>query len=273
MPSSSEALVADLEAGLCASWARQVALSGGGALRRVGGLLVALSAVPDQTQQVAVVERPVVEPLPAVVAAEALFGGAGWNPAFDLVAGARPSLERVLSDRGYRVVAERVGMVRLLDDRPAAPAGAPPIRPASVPQLVELAEVQGRAFRIAPAIAAMLLPPSSVSTPGLQVLVATDADGSVLGGLTLHLDGAIAGIVGAGVDPVHQRLGIGGALAAAALATAQRSGARAVWLQSTDEGRALWQGQGFTDIGICQVWLVSHDTRQELHPSLRPTGL
>ena len=249
-------------------------LSGGGRVSHVGGLLVAISGVPDQTQQVAVVDGPVEDPLASILAAEALFLAAGWDPAIDLVAGAHPRLEAALASRGYAVVSERPGMVRGLADLGATdPLADAHVTVASARQLVELAAVQARAFDMDRGVAELLLPPATVSTPGVEVLVITDERGQVLGGLTLHLDGDVAGIVGAAVDPDHQRRGLGAALTATALRRASASGARAVWLQATEAGLPLWRGRGFVEVGSCQVWLVSHEAPPELHSGLRPTGL
>ena len=274
MPSFSDDPVADLEAGLCASWARQVALSGSGSLHRLGGLLVALSGVEDQTQQVALVERPMVDPVSSVVAAEALFHAAGWAPAFDLVQGAHPGVEEVLVERGYGVRVERPGMVHLLGGaRGRRQVVGTNIVWATVAHLRDLAAVQSRAFGLDGDVASQLLPAASLRTSGLEVLVAIDAHGGVVGGLCLHLDGAVAGIVGAAVDPERQRQGIGSALTRAALDRAKAQGARTVWLQATAAGEPLWRREGFVDVRTCQVWLVSQDRNPELHPSPRPTGL
>jgi ribosomal protein S18 acetylase RimI-like enzyme len=274
MPSFSDDPVADLEAGLCASWARQVALSSGGSLHRLGGLLVALSGVADQTQQVALVERPVVDPASSVIAAEALFRAAGWMPAFDLVDGAHPALEEVLVERGYRIAVERPGMVHALGTRPRRrPVVGTRIASPTVSQLGDLVAVQGRAFGLAGNVASQLLPPTSLGSSGFEVLVAIDAHGEVVGGLCLHLDGPLAGIIGAAVDPERQRQGIGSALTSAALERAEAQGARTVWLQATLAGEPLWRHEGFVDVRTCQVWLVSQEPPPELHPGPRPTGL
>jgi ribosomal protein S18 acetylase RimI-like enzyme len=274
MPSFSDDGVADLEAGLCASWARQVTLSGTGSLHRLGGLLVALSGVADQTQQVALVERPMLDPASSIVAAEALFRAAGWAPALDLVEGAHPGVEEVLAERGYRVAVERPGMVRRLEGRRVRRQVLDTtIGWATQAQLADLVEVQSRAFGLEADLASQLLPAASLRSTGLEVLVAIDADGRVVGGLCLHLDGAVAGIIGAAVDPERQRQGIGSALTSAALDRAEAQGARTVWLQATEAGEPLWRHEGFVDVRTCQVWLVSQHATPELHPSPRPTGL
>jgi GNAT superfamily N-acetyltransferase len=274
MPSSSERADADVEAGLCASWARQVGLSGAGRLARLGGLLVALSGVPDQTQQVALVERPVLDPSASVAAAESLFLAAGWDPAFDLVSGAHPALEETLATRGYQVVVRRPAMVRPLDGttRDRGPRDVE-VSSATLGQLVELARVQSAAFGMDERIARAMLPPVAATTAGLEVLVATDASGAVIGGLALHIDDRVVGVVGAAVTPECQRKGIGRTLTEVALARAAAAGARTAWLQATPAGSALWTSAGFVEVGMCEVWLVSHQGVSELHGGPRPTGL
>lgn len=248
-------------------------MSGGGRLARVGGLLVALSGVHDQTQQVGLVERSVVDPEPAVLATEALFAGVGWSPAFDLVAGDHPGLEEVLTARGYRVVIARPGMVRSLVEVEAPVDDQVHVEVATTSQLGELAAVQSRAFAMPLELCQALLPPTAATIAGLEVLVVLDESGSVVGGLSLHLDGEIAGIVGAAVEPDRQRVGFGARLTIAALERARRHGSRDAWLQATPAGLALWQAQGFEEVASCQVWLASHPVEPELRHGPRPTGL
>lgn len=274
MPSSSEH-VAALETGLSRSWVRQVATSGGGSVHRYGGLLVALSGVPDQTQQVAVAEAPMSDPIASVVAAESAFGLAGWTPAFDLVDGAQPDLVGVLSDRGYGIVADRPGMIKdLSEPNTLGTTGPCEVRPATRGDIAAIAEIQAAAFGIDRAVALALLPATALHDRTLEVLVASEElGGPVVGVVTVHHDGDVAGLIGAAVAPGHQGRGIGTALAQRGLTGAASTGASLAWLQSTTAGEALWTRCGFVEVGRCQVWLASHNPDPELHQRWIPTGL
>ncbi|MBK5221954.1 MAG: GNAT family N-acetyltransferase [Acidimicrobiia bacterium] len=248
-----------VERGLASSWTRQVRWTPSGTIHHVGGLVVALSGVADQTQQVAVVDGPVPDPEAAVVAAEVLFTAAGWTPALDLVAKAHPHLEEVLLARGYRMVVERPGMVRqCVDADSTAAAGAVAsdtvIRIAHHTDRSSVVGVQCDAFGVHHRIADALMPAAAFDDPGAVVLVA-DHHGEVVGAVTVHVDGLVAGIVGAGVLPSHQRRGVGRALTDAAVATAAARGAASVWLQATEAGLPVYLRCGFRTVGPCQVWL------------------
>lgn len=247
----------ELERGLAASWSRQVRWTPGGVVRHLGGLQVALSAVRDQTQQVAVVEGPVPEPEPSVIAAEVVFDDAGWRPAVDLLAGRHPDIEAVLAARGFAVAVSRPGMVRTVahDDwsRPSSPAR---IELGVSRDRDEVIAVQQRAFHLDPDTARGMVPNAVFADPDAIVVVARDPDtGRLVGSVTVHLDGAIAAVVGAAVDADLRRLGIGSALTVAALDVARSHGAEAVWLQATDDGRGLYERLGFETVARCDVWL------------------
>lgn len=246
-----------VEAGLAASWSRQVGWTGG-SCHRVGGLLVAISGVDDQTQQVAVVDGAVVDPEAAVVAAEVLFDRAGWQPAVDLVAGAHPGLEEALSSRGFRVVAERPGMVLRAHDPVPAVDPQVEVRPATPSDRAAIVGVQAEAFGLPRRIAGSMLPPPAFVDAGVSLLVALDRRRRIVGSVGVHVDGAVAGIVGAGVLPRARRRGAGTALTLAALATAVDRGAEAVWLQATPAGLPVYRRCGFRPVAACQVWLRSH---------------
>jgi ribosomal protein S18 acetylase RimI-like enzyme len=253
-----------------------VAVSGGGSIRRYGGLVVALSGVADQTQQVAVVEGALEDPQASVVAAETAFRLAGWAPAVDLVAGVHPEVEDVLSTRGYGIVVERPGMVLDLSMRPTravARAGID-VRTARPHDLTAVVGLQSRAFGMDAGIAGAMLPARALGDPGLVLIVAAErGSGRLVGAVSVHLDGDVAGVIGAAVEPAVQGSGIGTALAEAALRSCASSGASTVWLQSTPEGERLWRRIGFVEVGRCQVWLASHHPDPELHESWIPTGL
>jgi ribosomal protein S18 acetylase RimI-like enzyme len=251
--------VALLEHGLAASWARQCRWVPGSSVHHVGGLQVSLSGVADQTQQVAVVDGPVPEPLAATIAAEVLFDRAGWRPAFDLVAGVHPELEAALVERGFEVVVTRPGMV--CDLRTAMPV---PARDSTRPVSVEVATrrdragiviVQQDAFDLSIDTAFGMVPEAMFADPTAAVLVARSLGGEVVGSVTVHFDGQIGAVVGLAVAGPHRRLGIGSTLTAAGLDVARSRGVEQMWLQSTPDGAGLYTALGFVVVGSCEVWL------------------
>lgn len=246
--------LAVVEEGLVASWARQVSWSRGEA-HRVGGLFVALSGVRDQTQQVAVVDGDVGDPDAALIAAEVLFGRRGWQPAVDVVAGAHPDVEDALRARGYRVAVRRPAMVIREGDPVTLDEPSVEVRPARVGDRRAVVIVQSDAFGVGRRLAEQMVPEEAFADAGVEVLVALGSRGRVIGSATVHVDGTVGGIIGAGVLGRHRRAGAGTALTLGALDSAVRRGAHAVWLQATTEGEPVYRRCGFRSVGTCEVWL------------------
>ena len=246
-----------LEQGLVASWSRQVRWVPGGSVRRLGGVLVALSAVRDQTQQVAVVYGPVAEPEASVIAAEIVFEQAGWRPAFDLVAGRHPELESVLAARGFSVVVERPGMVRSVVQRDWPDASSPVrLDLATSRDREQIIDLQAQAFGLDADTARGVVPNALFSDADALLIVAREPlEGHVVGSVTIHLDGAIGAILGAAVRAASQRQGVGTALTVAALDLARSHGVETVWLQTTPDGLGVYSRLGFSVAAACQVWL------------------
>jgi GNAT superfamily N-acetyltransferase len=253
--------LARLEAGLARSWVRQAGWVPRSEVRRLGDVLVVLSGIRDQTQQVAVVDPTAVDgqvpdPEASVVAAEVCFDRVGWRPAFDLAAGAHPRLEGVLAERGFEVVLTRPGMVAPTSVAPAVVARHDVhLELAVSPDRQEIVELQRRSFDLHPATARGLVPNALFADPEAAVIVARDAaGGSIVGSVTVHLD-PTAAVVGAAVLPSHRGRGIGSALTVAALALAERHGADLAWLQATPDGESLYRRLGFVQVAPFQVWL------------------
>ncbi|MFP3906615.1 MAG: GNAT family N-acetyltransferase [Acidimicrobiales bacterium] len=246
-----------LERGLATSWARQTRLVPGSTIRHLGGLLVALSGIVDQTQQVAVVEGPVPEPGAAVIAAEICFDRARWRPAFDLVVGAHPDIEAVLEGRGFEVVVSRPGMVRPLAQRDwQAPDPGVVLELGTSVERDQIVEVQRVSFDLTPATASGLVGDAMFADPDIAIIVArTEIGGAVVGSVTVHLDPAAAAIVGTAVDPRHRQRGIGTALTAAALDLAAAHRIPHAWLQATTAGEGVYDRLGFARVARCDVWL------------------
>ncbi|MFP4513256.1 MAG: GNAT family N-acetyltransferase [Acidimicrobiales bacterium] len=246
-----------LERGLATSWARQTRLVPGSTIRHLGGLLVALSGIVDQTQQVAVVEGPVPEPGAAVIAAEICFDRARWRPAFDLIVGAHPDIEAVLERRGFEVVVSRPGMVRPLTQRDwQAPDPGVVLELGTSVERDQIVELQRVSFDLTPATASGMVGDAMFADPDIAIIVArTEIGGAVVGSVTVHLDPAAAAIVGTAVDPRHRQRGIGTALTAAALDLAAAHRIPHAWLQATTAGEGVYDRLGFARVARCDVWL------------------
>jgi ribosomal protein S18 acetylase RimI-like enzyme len=247
-----------LETALVAAWARQVSWIPGATFHRLGGVVVALTGLPDQTQQVALAERDPSDPAAAVAAVGARFRDAGWRPAFDLVAGAHPALESALGAAGYRVAGRRPVLSLALAPAPVArPArsGGVAVRPARPGDLDTLVELHQRVFGLSAPVAGGLLGPGALRAPGLVVLVA-ELGGRPVGSTLVHLDRPAAGLVGLGVVRRARRRGVGRALTLAAAHAAADAGARWLWLQSTPDGEHLYRAVGFTEVATSEIWLA-----------------
>ena len=247
-----------LEHGLASSWSRQLRWMPNSSMRHLGGVLVALSGVADQTQQVALVEGPIDDPEASVVAAEVCFDRAGWRPAFCLMSGVHPDIEAVLEARGFGVIQRQPGMIRTLTDRDWS-------RPVLEHTVLELGvsvdrdqvvELQRQAFDLPVATAAGLVPDAMFADPDVALIVArSKPHGPVIGSITVHLDPAIAAIAGTAVAPHHRRRGVGTAMTAAALDLAAAHWIPAAWLQATPEGEGVYARVGFHAVATCEVWL------------------
>lgn len=249
--------VSVVETGLVAAWARQTSWIPGATFHRFQGVVVALTRLPDQTQQVALAEGDPADPEASVTAAEVCFRDAGWRPAFDLAAGAHPTLEATLAASGYRLVGRRPAMALDLDvPVPAAPSSpGVAVRPARSDDLPALVELQQRVFALTPRVATGVLGPGLLRARGVAVLVA-ELGGEVVGSTLVHLDRPAGGLVGLGVDAGARRHGVGRALTAAAARAARAAGARWLWLQSTPDGEPLYRATGFVEVARSQVWLA-----------------
>jgi predicted N-acetyltransferase YhbS len=247
--------VTAIERGLVASWTRQARWVSGSALRHLGGLLVVTSGIRDQTQQVAIVDGPVPDPEPAVIAAEVVFDRAGWRPAFDLAAGEHPEIEEVLVGRGFQVVVARPGMVRSLTSRDwATPTVAADLELGVSRDRDAIVSIQQEAFELHPATARGLVPNALFADPDASVIVARD-NAAIVGSITVHLDGEIAAVIGTAVARSHRHQGIGSALTSSALDLARAHGAQVAWLQSTPDGEGVYTRLGFVAVASFQVWL------------------
>jgi GNAT superfamily N-acetyltransferase len=80
------------------------------------------------------------------------------------------------------------------------------------------------------------------------------ANGDAVGKVTVHIDGAEAGIYDCAVEPEFRRRGLGAALTATACRLAASRGCTDVTLNATPMGRPVYQRIGFESDGSGQTW-------------------
>ncbi len=102
-------------AGLVGSWRRQASLVPEGVVYEVDGLVVALTNLPDDTLNVALVGQEPSEPADALGAVDRLFARHGQRLGVDLDQGRHPEVERAAAAMGLSVIESRMGMARSLE--------------------------------------------------------------------------------------------------------------------------------------------------------------
>lgn len=240
-------------AGLHAHWRAQCGYVTGGEVAEHGGLLAALTNLPDQTLNVAFAPGPVARPAEALDWFEELFRSRGFKPAIEVRVGRQPEVERLLAERGYAVVVRRPAMA--LHPVAVAEAAAPRVRVRRVADDADLAAfhaIQGEVFDLAPGIAEEFLPRRAVETPGIAFLLAWHDDvPCATASVSVSEHGA--GIVGVGTLPAYRRRGIGRAVTAAAIRAA--GDVDLAWLYPSPVARRLYEGLGFRALDDTQVWV------------------
>lgn len=158
--------------------------------------------------------------------------------------------QQLVLDAGW-VLAEHLTEMLLLE--PPPPRDAPPgvaIEPVRVPGgLEEFYAAMARGFEAHPHEPEQWLPRAAIATDGVQLLVARDDAGAVVGTAGLRPRGDGANLYAISVPPQHRRQGIGTALTAAAAQAAFAQGAALVHLHASPAGYPIYERAGFRVVG------------------------
>ena len=190
-----------------------------------------------------------------------------YEPTADLaavIAACSPSVPRVpvnvvaehpdqplLLEAGWRVDEHVTEMVLLepVQDVSQPPAGVT-IEPVRVPDGVEeFHAAMARGFEAPLDEPEQWLPLAAISSAGVQLLVARDETGAVIGTAGLRRRGRGASLYAISVPPSRRGRGIGAALTARAAQLAFERGAALVQLQASSSGYPVYERAGFRAAG------------------------
>jgi ribosomal protein S18 acetylase RimI-like enzyme len=250
----SRELADRIASGVAAAWRNRVRHLDGHVLGSRDGVLVCLSMLPADEQNVTVIEREPEDALAALRWAERLVESQGRTFGVELEPGRHPAVDAAVRELGMSVVVARPAWaVRLADlAPPAEPEGVTIRRVADPAELAMVAGLEMRVFGTEPDVAERMLGPSMLGAPGIRVVLAT-LEGAPAGFAWTSLHDGAVGIFGVAVAPELRRRGIGRAVTAFAVHDA--SSADLAWLQPTPMGRPLYESMGFEPVSEWEVWV------------------
>jgi ribosomal protein S18 acetylase RimI-like enzyme len=243
-----------IAAGVAAAWRNRVRHLDGHVLGSRDGLLVCLSMLPADDQNVTVIGHEPEDALAALRWAERLVESQGRTFGVELEPGRHRSVDLAVRELGMGVVVARPALaVRLADLAPPAPPEGVAIRRVVDPaELAMVAGLEMRAFGTEPDVAERMLGPSMLGATGIRVVLAT-LDGAPAGFAWTNLHEGAVGVFGVGVAPEVRHRGIGRAVTA--FAAHDSSNADLAWLQPTEMGRPLYEAMGFEPVSEWEVWV------------------
>jgi predicted GNAT family acetyltransferase len=252
-------VTSDLEeriaAAMIAAWRDRAAGVSGGEVLGHDGLVLALTNLPADDQNVTLVEREPSDPVAALRTADGLFRSRGRTFGVKVVVGRTPGVEAAIRSLGLeRAVAEPVMAVSVADvvSCPAPPGVA--IRRATTASDREIAlEVEVEVFGTARPVAEALLPLPDAGHPRMRSYVAT-LDGVAVAAAHVRRHERVVGVFGVGTVERARGRGIGGAITSFA-ALDHRVQADLAWLEASAAGRAVYERIGFRPIGRSEVWV------------------
>jgi predicted GNAT family acetyltransferase len=237
---------------MVAAWRdRALAVSGGEVLEH-DGLVLALTNLPTDEQNVVLVEREPAHPVGALRAAEERFRSRGRALGVKVVVGRTPGVEAAVRSLGLeRVIAEPVMAVSLADVVSGpAPAGVSIRRLTTTDDREAAVGIEVEVFGSQRPVAEALLPRSD---PTMRSYVAT-LDGVPAAAAHVRRHERVVGVFGVGTAERARRRGIGAAITSFA-ALDHLDVADLAWLESSDAGRSVYERIGFRTIGRSEVWV------------------
>jgi GNAT superfamily N-acetyltransferase len=241
--------------GLARAWeinARAV----GGTVKRMDGLVLALTEIADPQLNVALVEREPVDPPTALGAAKRTFADHGFRIGLDIPRGRHPDVERAAAGLGMVVGVSRPGMAARVSAiaRASPPPGVEISTLSPDDDLEELWEMQATVFGMRPDVVRAYLAPSLLRVPGIACFVARLNGRAVSSSLGIEIDGSV-GVFGVATSSDARGRGIGTAITAAAVDWA-RDHADLAWLQASKDGRRVYERMGFEVVSDWDVWVL-----------------
>jgi GNAT superfamily N-acetyltransferase len=244
-----------VDAGIVGAWrGRATGVDGGEALE-LDGLVLALTNLPADDQNVALVERDPADPVEALRRAEEEFRARGRQFGVKIVVGRTPGIESAVRELGLRrILVEPVMAAAVSDLTEPTPLAAVEVRRATTgPDLAAAVEIEMGVFGTTREIAEALVPPSVAEDPNVRAYVATLGGEPVAGAHTRRHERTV-GVFGVGTIDRARRRGIGGALTAFVVRD-HRDVADVAWLESSDLGRPVYERIGFRTIAYTEVWV------------------
>jgi len=241
--------------GVIAGWRNRVRHLEGHKLVEINGLLLALTNLPNEELNVALVERKPDDPLEALALAEQWFRWHGRRFGIEFERGLHPDVDRAITMLGLDLEVERPAMTAAIAglEPPRPPEGVEIRRVRTEEDLREAVIVNVEAFGMLPEVAERYLAPTILSVRQTRVYVA-ELDGRPAACASTDLHKGAVGVFGVGVLERFRRRGIGTAITAFAVRDL-RGKADLAWLHPSETGRPMYERMGFRPVAEWAVYV------------------
>lgn len=118
--------------------------------------------------------------------------------------------------------------------------------------LAAFVDIQVEVFQMKPEVAEGYIPSAALTAPGVALHLAK-LEGTPVGCCAAYVDRGTVGVFGVATIQSARRRGIGAAVTARAIDDA-RGRVDLAWLQSSEEGRSVYERMGFRSISDSVVW-------------------
>lgn len=241
--------------GMIVAWRDRTTGIDGGEVLELDGLVLALSNLAPDDQNVTLVEREPADPIAALGLAEEEFRSRGRRFGVKVVVGRAPSVESAVRELGLaRILSEPVMAVEVSGVlRAPTPSGVVIERARRTEDLSAAIDVEIEVFGTKRPIAEALLPPAVADHPRMRAYVAR-LDGRPVAGAQARRDGRTVGVFGVGTVERARRRGIAAALTSFVV-TDHEGVADVAWLESSDLGLPVYERLGFRAVARSEVWV------------------